>query len=224
MAHEHDGRRSRMRERFLGHGLENFAPHEILEILLYYTVTRSDTNPLAHRLLAHFGSLHAVLEAEVESLCQVEGVSLGTATHLALVGAVQKPLALSKVGHRAQLANRESLKKYCVALLHGLKEEHFYVICLDSQLRCITAALIAKGTCNEVSAYPRVVAGLAIRHNAHAVVLCHNHPQGEALPSQADMDTTKQLSQLFALLHINLIDHVVVADENAFSIMRYGAL
>lgn len=75
MAGEHAGHRQRMRERFLAGGLEGFADHEVLELMLFYAIPQRNVNPLAHRLLDRFGTLHAVLEAPVEELMKVEGVA-----------------------------------------------------------------------------------------------------------------------------------------------------
>ena len=81
----HEGHRQRMRDRFRTEGLDNFAPHEVLELLLFYARARGDVNPLAHRLLETFGSLRGVLEAPVEHLCTVEGVGEETATLLSMM-------------------------------------------------------------------------------------------------------------------------------------------
>ena len=65
---EHEGHRARMKERFLVNGLDGFSDHEILEFVLFYAIPQRDVNPLAHKLLEHFGSLHRVMEAEQEEL------------------------------------------------------------------------------------------------------------------------------------------------------------
>ena len=78
----HDGHRSRMKERFRGHGLENFNDINALELLLFYSIPRRDTNPIAHRLLKKFGSFARVLEASEEELCQVEGIGPATLENL----------------------------------------------------------------------------------------------------------------------------------------------
>lgn len=85
MANVHEGHRQRLRDRFLKEGLDGFAPHNVLELLLFYAVPQRDTNELAHRLLARFGSLSGVLDADFDELCQVEGVGANVATLLKLV-------------------------------------------------------------------------------------------------------------------------------------------
>ena len=83
----HQGHRRRMLDKFGRFGVDAFADHELLEVLLYYTIRQGDTNPIAHALMQHFGSLHAVLEATADQLCEVEGVGSRTAEYLSLISA-----------------------------------------------------------------------------------------------------------------------------------------
>lgn len=220
MAGEHDGHRQRMRERFISQGLEGFAPHEILELILFYGISRANVNPLAHRLINTFGSLHGVLEADVKDLAKVEGVGEKTAVLLSLFGHVDRELGKSRSAERKKLNNRAAAQKYCLGLLAGLREEHLYLVCLNAQMEVLQSALIAKGTLNEVHAYPRLVAETALRANAHSVVLCHNHPGGSFIPSQADLDMTATLGKLLGDLDVTLIDHIIVAGETALSMVE----
>ena len=224
MAGEHDGHRKRMRERFTSQGLEGFAPHEILELILFYAIPRANVNPLAHRLMDTFGSLHAVLEAEAGDLMKVEGIGENAAALLSLFGHVDRELAKSRSARNKTLKNRMDAQKHCLGLLSGLRQEHLYLVCLSPQMEVTQNALIAKGSLGEVQAYPRLVAEAALRANAHAVILCHNHPGGSLVPSQADLDMTASLGQLLQSLEITLADHVIVAGEEALSLVECGLL
>lgn len=221
---EHDGHRERLRERFLKDDLEGFAPHEALELLLTYAIPRRDTNLLAHQLLAHFGSLHAVLEAPVEELEQVDGIGHSAATLIRLL------LPLLRLYERDRLAPRPSLTTYhqtenfCKALLNGMTVEKFYVLCFDARLKLISAQLIAEGTLNEVAVYPRRVLAALLRHNASGAVLCHNHPGGTAQPSEEDIALTDTINTLLTGVGIRLYDHILVAGAGAFSFQAHHLL
>lgn len=221
---EHTGHRQRMRERFLADGLQGFAPHEILELILFFAIPQRNVNPLAHRLINHFGSLHGVLDAPAEELEKVDGVGRYAATLLSLFSHVSRQLAMSREGEKRFIGNRRLASEHCFHLLRGLQEEHFYAVCLDAKLCLIKDVLISRGTQDEVPAYPRLVAEAVLRHNAHSVVLCHNHPGGSSFPSQHDLDVTKKLGDMLSALGVVLADHVIVSGTDAFSMVSHGLI
>ena len=222
MAGEHDGHRQRMRERFLSGGLESFADHEVLELMLFYAIPQRNVNPLAHSLLARFGTLHSVLEAPVADLMKVDGVGQHTALLLSLFSHAARRMELSRETKGEPIQTRGMAEKHAMRLLQGLKTEHFYVVCLDGQMRLITDELIARGSIDEVQAYPRLVAEAVLRHNAHAAVLCHNHPGGSPIPSQQDVDVTRQLVALMTSLGVAVADHIIVSGSESLSMVECG--
>ena len=224
MADEHQGHRKRMRERFASEGLDGFASHEVLELILFYAIPQRNLNPLAHALLERFGSLHGVLDADAAELQRVEGVGEYAATLLTLFSQVARRLEKSRAGERETLKNRNAAEKHCIRLLAGLRQECFYAVCLNGQMQVLADALIARGSLSEVPAYPRLVADAVIRHNAHSVVLCHNHPGGSAVPSRGDMETTRRLGELLASIEVVLADHIIVADGKALSMVGCGLI
>ena len=224
MGEDHGGHRQRMRERFRTQGLEGFAPHEILELMLFYAIPQKNTNPIAHALLNRFGSLHGVLEASPEELCRVEGVGEYAATMLNLFAGVSRELAKSREGQVPSLQTAEAAKSHCAALLSGLRQEHFYLICLSARLQVLGDVLITRGTLDEAPAYPRLVAEAALRYNAHGVILTHNHPGGTCRPSSQDLETTRRLAALLSGMDIRLCDHIIVAGESTFSLAENGLL
>ena len=218
----HEGHRHRLRERFRLEGLESFAPHEVLELLLFYARARGDVNPLAHRLLDAFGSLKGVLEAPVEQLCTVEGVGEETATLISMMVPLFRRYELCLCEKGQKLAHFTDVQNYCRALLTGLRKERFYVISISSQMKVLGQRIVSEGNLSEVPAYPRLVVETALHHNAYGVVLCHNHPGGEAVPSLGDVDVTRDMEKILAQLGIALMDHVIVADGQVYSMVHQG--
>ena len=218
----HDGHRQRLRERFRKEGLENFQPHEVLELLLTYARARGDVNPLAHRLLDTFGSLRGVLEAPVDHLTQVEGVGEETATLIGLMVPMFRRYELCTCEERPKLTNSRAVKEYCRALLTGLRKERFYIISLSTQMRVVAQRMLAEGTLSEVMAHPRAVTENALLHNAHGVILCHNHPGGQARPSVGDVEVTQTMETVLSLMGMALVDHIIVADGNVYSMIEHG--
>lgn len=218
----HEGHRGRMRARYREEGLEGFAPHEVLELLLFYGRARGDVNPLAHQLLDAFGSLKGVLEARPEQLMSVKGVGEETATLISLMLPMFRRYSECICEEKKSIKNRKEAENYCKSLLAGQRSECFYMLCLGADHKLLGRRLIAQGTLMEVAAYPRIVAETALNYNAHSVVLCHNHPSGICLPSEDDLATTGRLIKLLRGLDIMVLDHIIVAGESVYSMVQMG--
>lgn len=219
---EHSGHRQRMRERYQKQGLEGFAQHEVLELLLFYAIPQKNVNPLAHRLIDRFGSLYGVLNASPQQLAQVEGIGEYAATLLSLFQSVPKQAALTRDTAKLKLSKRQTAVDYCTRLLQGEKRELFYAVCLNGQMETISDVLIAKGSLSNVPAYPRIVLDAVLTHNAHSVLLCHNHPSGSIAPSPQDLAATRTLADLLRTIEVVLIDHIIVSERDAMSMVRNG--
>lgn len=219
---DHGGHRKRMRERYAKQGLDGFAPHEVLELLLFYAIPQKNVNPLAHKLIDRFGSLYGVLNASPGQLRQVEGIGEYAATFLPLLQDAVRLAMRVRENESARLNTRQAAVDYCIRLLQGEKRELFYAICLSGQMEILGNVLIAKGSLSDVPAYPRVVLDAVLTHNAHAVLLCHNHPSGSVTPSAQDLEATRVLSGLLSEIEVVLVDHLIVAEERAMSLVRNG--
>lgn len=220
----HKGHRSRMRERFRLEGLEGFAPHEALELLLFYARARGDVNPLAHELLDSFGSIKGVLEARPEQLMAVNGVGEETATLLSLIVPLFRKYQECVCAEKKVLRNRVTAEQYCAALMAGLRTERFYVISLSTAMSVLGQRAVGEGSLNEVNAYPRLVVETALNYNAFGVVLCHNHPGGIAEPSPDDVAVTQNIEAVLKHLGIRLIDHIIVTGNQVYSMSLNGLL
>jgi DNA repair protein RadC len=224
-SHVHHGHRERLRARFLEDGLDSFQDHQVLELLLFHVISRGDTNPIAHRLMQRFGSLSAVLEADPKDIASVEGVGTRAATFLSLIPQVTRRYFHDRVSRdNPRLASSEAVTDYVSPLMAGRPEEVFYVLCLDSHCRVLYPALIGQGTVKDAHVEPRHVVEEALRHRASSVVLAHNHPGGAAKPSNADHRLTALLVQVLGAMGIPVVDHVIVAGDQAYSFAREGVL
>ena len=221
----HDGHRKRLRERYRQEGLDNFAPHEVLELLLLYARARGDVNPLAHRLLDTFGSLKGVLEAPPERLMTVDGVGEETATLVSLMVPMFRRYCACVCEEKKRLLSRGDAMEYCKDLLAGRQVENFYIICLNADSEVLGARRVAEGSLVEVPINTRKVVEAVLNLNAHGVLLCHNHPSGRTEPSDQDWMTTMEIKQVLAQLGVTTYDHVIVAGTNVLSMaMLNGAL
>ena len=219
---EHEGHRLRLRERFVSAGLDGFAQHEALELLLTYAIPRKDTKPIAKALIGHFGSVGGVLCAPYEELRCVPGIGGSAAAMISLI------LPLSRLYYREQADRAQSRPlagewaEYCRTLLMGERFEKVYVLALDGKGSLIQKTLISSGDEGEAAFYPRLAVAALLRAGAQTAVLCHNHPDGDARPSLADRQLTEALIPLLKSLGIELLDHIIVTDMAAFSFAQGG--
>ncbi len=220
----HSGHRARLRKRFLETGLDGFAPHETLELLLTFVIPRRDTNPIAHALLGHFGSLHSVLEASCDDLCQVDGIGESAAVLLKMVLPMARRYQKSKQGEAARLNNPAACKAYARALLMGERCEHFEVIAMDARGRVLGRERVASGDESEAVVSPRKVIGALLRLGAAQAVVAHNHPEGGTEASAGDIALTKQLHCAMAGVNIVLYDHIIIAGAEAASFRECGLI
>ena len=180
----HKGHRKRLKERFLRDGLDSFEQHQVLELLLFYSIPRRDTNELAHKLLKRYGSLSGVFEADTEDLKKVSGIGENSAVLLSLIPDISRRYIKDRWEDRPLLNSSTKAGKYATSLFIGRIYEVFYVICLDSQNRVNRAQLVHEGTINESPIYPRIIVETVLRHKANSVILAHNHPGGSLTPQR----------------------------------------
>ena len=214
---EHAKHRERMRTRFLEHGLDNFADHEVLELLLFYAVPRGDVNPLAHRLLDEFGSLANVLEAETPDLCRVEGMGEKTAAFLHLLPPMFRRYQTSKI-QGTIYDSTDKVAEYLVKYYIGRPREQLAAVLLDNQCRLIRICDIAEGSATAVKINMRKLLQCVLQYNAADVVLAHNHPRGMCSPSRADIVQTSPIREMLKNIDVRLVDHIIIAEERWISL------
>ena len=218
----HAGHRNRMKERFCNEGLDNFEEHQVLELLLFYCIPRVDTNPIAHALLDRFGSLAQVMEAPVEELEKVQGIGHNAAVFLSLVTAAGRYYQINSAMRNVMINSVEECGKYLLPFFYGKRNEIVYLLCLDAKCKVLCCKEIGEGSVNSAGVPIRRIVEMALAANATTVVLAHNHPSGLAVPSEADVLTTRRIAAALATVEIGLIDHIVVADNDFVSMTQSG--
>ena len=188
----HKDHRSRVKARFMAEGLGGFEEHNALELLLFYAIPQKDTNELAHALLARFGNLAGVLDADPAVLIEVEAGSAMTA---------------------------DALGRMFVAKFLGETNEVVYLTMLDNSMRIIDTIKVFNGSVNSAHISPRMLAEPCILRKAAIAVIAHNHPNGVAVPSSEDMTTTTNIDLALKSLGIPLLEHYIVASGKYLPLM-----
>ena len=216
----HDGHRLRVKGRFLKEGLSSFEEYQILELILFAVIPKQDTNPLAHALLERFGSLAGVLDASIEELTSVKGIGKSAAIHLKTYPAVFRQYELSRDNKSACYDTLAKIGDYAKKLFIGATVEQAYLIMFNNRLQILDTKLLATGTINRAVVLPRMVVDSALAVHAACVVLVHNHPYGNALPTRDDIGLTHVVESACGLVDIQFLDHLVVAGNEFVSILR----
>ncbi len=218
----HDGHRQRLKERYRKEGLDHFEEHQVLELLLFYCVPRRDTNPIAHELIHRFGSLAQVLEAPAAELEKVPGMGESAAMFVSLVHDLGRYYQVNR-GSRAEiLTTLDQCGAYLVPHFYGRRNETVFLLCLDAKCKVLCCKEVGEGSVNSAAIPIRRVVEMALAVNATSVVLAHNHPSGVAVPSDEDICTTRRLALALHAVEIQLVDHVVVADDDYVSMTQSG--
>ena len=220
----HDGHREKMRRRFLDTGLTGFADHEVLELLLYYAIPRRDTNPIAHALMERYGSLSAVLTAPAEDLQKVEGIGKSAAVLLQLAPLLVRRARLAELEQERVVASPEQAGQYLLERFRGEQREVVYQLCLDRKGRLLVCKQLGVGHIAATDMDVRAMVENALMTHASAVILSHNHPSGMALPSDEDYAATRRAKTALATIDVELVDHIIVADNDFVSMAQSGYL
>ncbi len=219
----HGGHRDRLKARFRAEGLDNFTEYQVLELLLFYTIPRQDTNELAHRLIEQFGSLPQVLETSPEELKKVKGIGENAALFLNMIPAVTRYYNIERTKQTDKPLNTiDDCGDYLQQRFKGQSNETVYLLCLDAKCKPLCCPKIGEGSVNSASVPIRRLVEVALAANATSVVLAHNHPSGLALPSHEDVMTTRRVAAALDAVEVRLADHIVVADDDFTSMLQSG--
>jgi DNA repair protein RadC len=213
----------RPRERLLANGAKALSDAELLAILLRTGVRDKSAVELARDLLDQFNGLAGLFRAGDE-LAKVKG--LGTAKRAQFAAAIE--LAQRSIGEKlkegAALTSPGAVRDYLRLALSGRQHEVFVCIWLDAQHKVIKFDEPFRGSLTQTSVYPREIVKQALAINAAAVIFAHNHPSGVAQPSQADELLTGNLKEALALVEVKVLDHFIIAGNQAISFAERGLL
>ena len=218
----HDGHRDRLKSRFLEHGIDSFNDLNALELLLFYAIPRRDTNVIAHALLDRFGGLSGVFEASVQELTDVPGIGTNAALLIKLVPQIMKKCEFSKVSDMRSFHKSSQVAQFLIPRFMGEREELVLLLCLDTRNSMLCCEVLNRGVVNAVDISVRRLMEIALKHKASAVVLAHNHPDGAAIPSREDEIFTEKAQEALRLMGIRMVDHIIVAGKNHFSMRDSG--
>lgn len=217
----HANHRQRLKTRALREGLENFEPHNVLELMLFYVLPHVDTNDIAHELINRFGSFEAVFSAPIDELVKVNGIKQHAATFLRILPEFCRYYTKSAVMVENSAPTKDEIKKIFISYFIGKTEESVVCMFLDAKSCIIDTKTIAKGSINGVSFSVRSVVSEAVVLNAHSVAIAHNHPSDSPLPSANDLDTYKRMRSSLDQMGITLVDSFIVCSDKCIGTREF---
>ncbi len=224
MENVNKGHRERLRARFVREGLDNFQDHEVLELLLFQSIPRKDTNKIAHELLNTFGSLANVLDATEEQLTSVKGISEVTAVNLAVLKCVWQRYKQSSL-EKIPLEGLASIIRYSRTLISDNFAEKLVAVFVDNATNYISKAVYCSDDTQKVHVGTKSIVAAAMKANAAGVIIFHCHVKGLCEPSDDDIAFTEKLYIALASLNMVLLEHMIFNGSNEyFSFYQEGLI
>jgi DNA repair protein RadC len=211
----------RPRERLLARGARALSDAELVAILLRTGLRGKSAIDLADELLKKFGSVAKMLESDLRG---IKGLGPAKAAQFAAAFEILRRSLDEKLRERSALTSPGAVRDYLRLTLGRKDEEIFVCLWLDAQHKVTSVEEAFRGTLTQTSVYPREIVKAALARNAAAVIFAHNHPSGVAQPSQADELLTRNLREALALVDVKVLDHFIVAGNQAISFAERGLL
>ena len=214
-------RAERPRERLQKHGAEALSSQELIALLLGRGIKGESVMVTAQRLLSAFGNIKNLSEASIEELSAIKGIGLAKAAQIKSAF----ELARRKDDHdyaKISVKSHQDVVKLVREKLKDKKKEHFLILCLDTKNNLKKISTVSTGTLDTNLVHPREVFKEAFQSLASSIILVHNHPSGNPEPSEADMEITKRILETGKIVGIDVLDHIIIADNKSFSFKEKG--
>ncbi len=214
----HAGHRNRLKEEIVSADItEPKPPVKLLEMLLFYGTPQKDTSPMAHELIKTFGSFSGVLEADIDDIQKVSGITKNSASLIKLMLPVLRTYTLEKYEFNEILKSLDEVGDYIFGKYFAINKECLSLLCLNHLGKVLSFEIIMTGSVDSVGLSVRDIVSKAIKSNATAIVIAHNHPGGIALPSKQDIIVTRELKSALSTISVELLDHIIISTEDYVS-------
>ncbi len=206
----HAGHRERVRENVTTNGYSQLEDHRLLELLLFYSIPRGDTNEIAHNLIEECGSLYNVLKADPEKLKRVKGIGDNSTVFIGALNELYERLSGEGCDGKTTYGKTFELSRLARCKFRNLNVEQIHLYCFDKAMHLLKTFLITEGDFNSVEIDLKLITTSAISVDASFVAIMHNHPHSSELPSVSDIDATRQISVHLRKMGILLADHIII--------------
>lgn len=210
------------RERLLSVGVENLTNEELISIILRCGTKNYSVKEVSNNILSNINNINELNNLDIYELSQLKGVGLIKAITLKASIELGKRVNNIEIENKMVLNNAERVHEAFKSLFIGLKQEKLLAIYLDNKKKLITYKIITIGTKDQTLFHPRDILYNAIKCNASGIIIIHNHPSGEIIPSREDIEMTNQLINACKDVGIPLLDHLITNSQKYYSFFREG--
>ncbi len=217
------GHRKRLKEKFQYHP-EALADYEVLELLLFYCIPRKDTKPIAKALLNKFSSLKRIFLARDFEIEEVKGAGKETCLFFKVLREFILRMEKEVLVSSQSLTSPKAVFKAVYPRLGCDSKESFWIALLNTKNRILSLEKISEGSVDRAAVYPREIFERALQKRASAIILIHNHPGGDPLPSKEDLLLTQKIAEIGGTLEIRILDHLIIAGDRFVSLRERGEI
>lgn len=215
----HAGHRERMRSKILNNHVNVMLDHELLEVLLYYSLPRQNTNEIAHELIQSFGTLANVFKADADELHSVCGVSMKSISLIKLFQELFNRYNELIRLPRTKISSTSTMHSYFEKFMNDAPEEELFIAYIDESLEIYACEKIATGSSSEVgTTMDDIILNIQRKHPSK-IALSHNHPFTSCMPSRSDVISTFRIKLFLRLLNIELVEHIIFGNDGYCSCM-----
>ena len=216
---KHSGHRKRLRKLINNVGLASLSDVQIVEQILTMTNARKDTNEVAHNLLDRFGNIAAILDAHPNDLTSVDGVGEVTAQMISYLPQIFDIYTREKQQHSTDhpCKTYKDVYNFFAPIYKNIKREEVYIAYINKNEYFMTYEKVADGDFCTVKFDATNIHKSILKYKPHRIIICHNHPNGIARPSQSDYESTKAISSFINILGVELYDNIIIGEKGFFS-------
>lgn len=204
-----------------GASVKDLTDTELLSIIIGGGVNSINVFDLSSQLLSIHGGLPGIYNSGVKEISEKKGIGLTKAIKIHAAFEIGRRVIFNP-NKQEKIDSPEAVWKFLIPELSCMEKEKFIVLIINNKNRVLKKSIISIGTVSETIVHPREVFRDAIRVGASSIIIAHNHPSGDTLPSEEDIAATKRISQAGEIIGIHLIDHVIVTDSGFYSFRENG--
>jgi DNA repair protein RadC len=212
----------RPRERLVLRGPASLTNGDLLAIILNTGMQGETVTALSQRLLTEYGGLVGLMKLDVVELAQVRGLGPAKAAKLKATMEIASRIVAMGPDQRPKIASPDDVANLVAVEMSALEQEQLRVVMLDTKHQVLAIRTVYQGSVNQAQVRVAEVFREAIRHNAVAIVVVHNHPSGDPTPSSADVTLTLELAKAGKLLDVEVLDHLIIGQGRHLSMRRLG--